>query len=97
MLINLTSYFQEPGTSTSDRDLDDIMYKTSAAEITSTYHTVKHSLSYNSMDCFQKLLPLMYADSKIAKNVECGRTKSAAIVCEVLAKEALTLRRSQPI
>ncbi|XP_050515221.1 uncharacterized protein LOC126890380 [Diabrotica virgifera virgifera] len=86
---NLTSYFQAPGTSTSDRDRDDIIYKTSAAEITSVYHTVKHSLSYNSLDCFQKLLPLMYADSKIAKNVKCGRTKSEAIVCEVLAKEAL--------
>lgn len=86
---NITSYFQAPGSSTSDRDLEEIMYKTSAAEITSIYHTVKHSLSYNSMDCFQKLLPLMYADSKIAKNVKCGRTKSEAIVCEVLAKEAL--------
>lgn len=51
---NITSYFQAPGTSTSGRDLDDIMYKTSAAEITSVYHTVKHSLSYNSKDSFQK-------------------------------------------
>lgn len=31
----------------------------------------------------------MYADAKIAKNVKCGRTKSEAIVCKVLAKEAL--------
>lgn len=86
---NITSYFQAPGTSTSDRVRDDIIHKISAAEITSIYHTVKHSLSYNSMDCFQKLLPLMYADAKIAKNVKCGRTKSEAIVCKVLAKEAL--------
>lgn len=86
---NITSYFQAPVTSTSDRDRDDIMYKTSAVEITYIYHIIKHSLSYNSRDCFQKLLPLMYADSKLAKNVKCGRTQSEAIVCEVLAKEAL--------
>lgn len=86
---NITSYFSAPGTSTYSRDLDDIMYKTSAAEITSTYHTVKHSLSDNSIDWFQKLLPLMYADSEIAKNVKCGKTNNGAIICEVLAKEAL--------
>lgn len=31
----------------------------------------------------------MHADSKIAKNVKRGRTKSEVIVCEVLTKEAL--------
>ncbi|CAG9790420.1 unnamed protein product [Diatraea saccharalis] len=55
---NITIYFQAPGTSTSERNLN-IMYKTSAAEITSIYHTVQHSLSYNSMECFQKLLPFI--------------------------------------
>ncbi|KAL3271746.1 hypothetical protein HHI36_022216 [Cryptolaemus montrouzieri] len=59
---NITSYFQEPGTTTSDRDHDDIMSKTSAAKITCIYHTVKHSLSYNSMDCSCLSYPEVFAD-----------------------------------
>ncbi|TBU11836.1 hypothetical protein CWI38_1019p0020, partial [Hamiltosporidium tvaerminnensis] len=39
----------------------------SFGEITCVYHTVKHGLSYNSMDCGHKLLPTVCSDSKIAQ------------------------------
>lgn len=58
--------------------------KLALAELTSVFHTVKHNLSYNSMDCGHKLLPKLYEDSKVATKVCCGRTKAEAIVKNVL-------------
>lgn len=66
----------------------DFQISVSIGEITSVYHTVKHSLSYNSMDCGNKLLPTVCSDSKIAQKFSCGRTKAAAIATE-LAKESI--------
>ncbi|TBU01321.1 hypothetical protein CWI39_1417p0010 [Hamiltosporidium magnivora] len=60
----------------------------SLEEITCVYHTVKHGLSSNSMDCGHKLLPTVCSDSKIAQKFSCGRTKATAIVSE-LAKESI--------
>lgn len=54
------------------------------AEVASTFHCVKHNSSYNAQDCANKLLPQILPDSNIAKKVCCGRTKSEAIVKEVL-------------
>lgn len=48
------------------------------------FHCVKHSASYNAQDCFNKLLPQILLDSTIAKKVSCGRTKSEAVVKEIL-------------
>ncbi|KAK4881503.1 hypothetical protein RN001_004822 [Aquatica leii] len=80
----LTKYFMKPETSALETN-----DKIAAGELTSVYHTVKHSLSYSSMDCTHKLLPYICSDSKIAQSFSCGRTKAEAIVCEVLAKESL--------
>ncbi|CAG5055393.1 unnamed protein product [Parnassius apollo] len=38
-----------------------------AAELALTFHTVKHNLSYNSMDCLNKLNKIVFVDSKIAR------------------------------
>lgn len=60
-----------------------------AAELAKVYHTVKHHHSYNSSDCGSKLDPVIYPDSAIAKKLACGRTKSEAIVTNVLAPKSV--------
>ena len=47
--------------------------------------TVKHGLSYNSMDCSNKLNSAMFSDSNTAKKMQCGRTKAEMIAMNVLA------------
>uniref|UniRef100_A0A3B3QSD6 DUF4371 domain-containing protein n=1 Tax=Paramormyrops kingsleyae TaxID=1676925 RepID=A0A3B3QSD6_9TELE len=66
---------------TNDPQLD----KVSAAEVTSIYHAVQHTHSYRSTDCSNKLAPVIFPDSEIAKKMSCGRTKAASIVANVLA------------
>jgi hypothetical protein len=56
-----------------------------AAEILMVYHSVNHSHSYRSIDCTLKLLPVVFNDSSKASKMSCGRTKSEAIVINVLA------------
>ena len=58
--------------------------KITAAELTLTYHGVKHHHSYNSQDCGNKLYPHVFRDSSVATKVKCGRTKSEALVKNVL-------------
>lgn len=60
-----------------------------ASEIAQIYHAVKHNHSYNSLDCGLKLNSKLNQDSKVAAKVSCGRTKSEAIVTNVLGKKAL--------
>ncbi|CAG9768290.1 unnamed protein product [Ceutorhynchus assimilis] len=43
-----------------------------------------HNQSYNSLDCSFKLDTKIYTDSKVAVKLSCGRTKSQAIVQNVL-------------
>lgn len=81
---NLTQYFSKPDKSASETE-----EKIAAGELASVYHTVRHSLSYNSMDCSHKLLPYICSDSKIAQKFSCGRTKAESIICEILAKESV--------
>ncbi len=59
--------------------------KVTAAEITSVYQTVQHSQSHRSADCGSKRAPIIFPESEIARKMSCGRTKSAAIVTDVLA------------
>ncbi|XP_073967109.1 uncharacterized protein [Choristoneura fumiferana] len=63
--------------------------KITAAELALTYHTVKHNLSYNSMDCTVKLNKIIYVDSSTAISIYLARTKMEALVCEVLGPYAL--------
>ncbi|CAH0698534.1 unnamed protein product [Spodoptera exigua] len=60
-----------------------------AAELALTYHTVKHNLSYNSMDCTVKLNKIIYVNSSTATSIRLARTKMEAIVTEVLGPYAL--------
>lgn len=61
----------------------------SAAEAAFTYHTVSHSHSYKSADCSSKLFKEMFADSNVASNFKCGRTKMSKIAINILAKHAI--------
>ena len=61
-----------------------------ACEVTSVYHTVQHGLSYNSMDCSNKLSSTMFCDSIAAKKMQCGRTKAEMITTNVLAPKTVS-------
>lgn len=63
----LDRFFGSTGSSSTSLTCDD---KISASELALTYHTVKHNLSYNSMDCTVKLNKIIYADSKTALNIK---------------------------
>lgn len=63
----------------------------SAVEATLAYHTVYHHFSYNSADCSNRLITKLFEDSKIAPKVQCGRTKTQAIVDNVLAPFSLEI------
>lgn len=56
-----------------------------AAELTTAYSAVKHHQSFKSLDCSNKLIPLMYPDSKVAAKQSSARTKSTAIVNNILS------------
>ncbi|KAL0879423.1 hypothetical protein ABMA27_003174 [Loxostege sticticalis] len=78
----VTNFFQ-PSTSL-------ILKNTHAAEGTLAFHTIKHHQSYNSMECTASLTRKMFADSETAKNLKCGKTKTEAIVNQVVAPHTIT-------
>ena len=59
--------------------------KVTVAELASTYHSVRHGHSYLSTDCANKLNAKIFNDSEIATKMSCGRTKTEALVENVLA------------
>ncbi|KAL0830150.1 hypothetical protein ABMA28_003607 [Loxostege sticticalis] len=61
-----------------------------AAKGTLAFHTIKHHQSYNSMECTASLTRKMFADSETAKNLKCGKTKTEAIVNQVVAPHTVT-------
>lgn len=60
-----------------------------AAELAITYHSVKHNLSYNSMDCTIKFNKNIYANSSAATGIHLGRTKMEELITEVLGPYAM--------
>lgn len=66
-----------------------------AAEATMAYHTVKHHLSYNSTSCSGKLHGKVFSDSKIATKFSSGKTKTEAIVNNVLAPHCVGIVKSE--
>ncbi|KAL4121965.1 hypothetical protein QTP88_014381 [Uroleucon formosanum] len=61
----------------------------SAVEGTLAFHTVVHHHSFRSMDCTPAILRCMFDDSNTAKKISCARTKTEAIVNNVLAPHSL--------
>ena len=66
--------------------------KITSAEIKLTVFVAenKHSLTIAISDEFGKLFRSIFLDSKIAKKYQCGRTKSSAILNEVLAMDLVS-------
>lgn len=56
-----------------------------AAEATFAFHSVRHHHSYNSTTCTSKLFSEMFSDSKIAKTFSSAKTKTEAIVNNVIS------------
>jgi hypothetical protein len=61
-----------------------------AGELHLVCHTVKHNLSYSTMDCANIMCPVIFNDTKIALRVQCGRTKAEMLVCNVMAPESIS-------
>lgn len=62
-----------------------------AAELTTAYSSVKHHQSFKSLDCSNKLNPLMYSDSKIAVKQSTARTKATALINNVLSPHSVRI------
>ena len=58
--------------------------KVAIAELTCTFHCVKHHLSYASQDCLVKVLKQIITDSEIIKKMSIGKTKTSALVNQVI-------------
>ncbi|BFZ10928.1 hypothetical protein BsWGS_13967 [Bradybaena similaris] len=72
----LTSFFQPK--------YSKVLLKAHAAEATLAFHTVCHHQSYNSMTCTAGLMHTLFEDSEIAKNIACAKTKTEAIINQVI-------------
>ena len=84
----VTDFFSKPGSKS-----DNLV---AAAEATMAFHTVKHHLSYKSKDCTATLLSNIFPDSELAKIYSCARTKTEAIVNNVLAPYTIK-KQSTPL
>lgn len=62
-----------------------------ASEATLAYHTVKHHFSFSSMDCTAPLTRILFKDSEIGQKLTCSRTKTEAIINNVLAPYSIDL------
>lgn len=62
-----------------------VIESAAAVEATLAFHTVKHNFSFRSTDCTTSLLKNLFHDSDIAKNISSAKTKTKAIVSNVIA------------
>lgn len=69
--------------------------KVLAAEGTFAFHTAVHCQSYKSADCSSKLFKAVFPDSMIADKFSSGRTKTEAIVNNVIAPHSLELLKTE--
>lgn len=85
----LEKFLDSASASTSKSSSCSDQENVTAAELALTYHTVKHNLSYNSMDCTVKLNKIIYVNSTTASSIRLARTKMEALVTEVLGPYAI--------
>jgi len=65
--------------------------KICAAEGALAYHVIVHHLSFRSQDCNASLLREIFGDSAVAKKLSCARTKTEAIINNVLMLHVMTI------
>jgi hypothetical protein len=58
--------------------------KVKTAEIKLSAFVIEHNISFNTMDHLSELIRTTFSDSEIAKNVKCNRTKTRAIITNVI-------------
>ncbi|KAE9522163.1 hypothetical protein AGLY_017423 [Aphis glycines] len=80
LLKNKTMDFYGFKGPTADKEENQVI----ACELVQIYHTIKHNLSYNSLDCCIKVEKKIYKDLKMLNKLHLGRTKAESIVTEVL-------------
>lgn len=78
--VSLTSFMVSPNSS------DDLV---TATEVTFAYHSVKHHQSFRSNDCINELFPILFSGCNNGEKYRSGRTKTTAIVTDVLAPESV--------
>lgn len=81
---NLTQYFSKPDKSASEE-------KIAAGELASVYHTVRHSLSYNSMDCSHKLLPYILVIQKLLRSLAAAGQKQNLLYAKYWPRNLLNI------
>ncbi len=59
------------------------------------YHNIRYYLSYNSLDYNLKLIVKIFEDSKVAKKISCGRTKSEMFSVNVLLQVSVQSKLSE--
>lgn len=94
--LSSTKHMKNIRTAYSSKKIDNIFVaqttkelKVSAVEANLAFHIVKHHQSYRSCDCTTKLFSKLFNDSEIALNISSARTKTEAIVNNVLAPYSL--------
>lgn len=60
-----------------------------AVEATLSFHIVKHHMSYKSADCTHSLNSKLFKDSKVVSKIALARTKTEAIINNVLAPHTI--------
>ena len=65
--------------------------KVSLAEAVLAFHTVKHHMSYRSMDCTPQLLRSIFDDSETVNKIGCARTKTEAIINNILSPHSIEM------
>ena len=63
------------------------------AEVMLVDFVTELNLPFSSLDKFTKVLPAMFPDSKIAKGLQCGRSKGTAILKEISAKTTVSIAK----
>lgn len=83
----ITGFF--PGTAPATAS--SLQMDTTRAEVMMVDLITELNLPFSALDVFNKALPIMFKDSKIASQFQCGRSKGTAVVREIAAKTSLTL------
>lgn len=100
--INSNKHLNNYRASSSSQKIDNFFIKDDSneqrkitlAELTMAFHLVKHHQSFRSADCTSKLYGMVFEDSKVAQKFSSGRSKTIALVKNILAPYSLQILNS---
>lgn len=79
-----------PSVTNSIKNLNNLKTNSNDAAIKIAFFCVEHNLSFNTMDHMVHLQKDLFPDSEIAQHTSCSRTKTTAIVKNVISQEQLS-------